>query len=831
MNHLLSLFLVGLFSTSLAAQNPQLGIYPQPQQVNTPESPVDFDGYELKNKKWHSFVQRTALETEKYKDEKASWKLKLDLKKRFSLENKYGKTVAGAYRLAIKNEKIEITAKDSLGLFYGLQTLSQLIHKNKITPVEIEDYPTVKYRGVVEGFYGTPWSLEDRLSQLEYYGLIKANTYIYGPKDDPYHSSPHWRKPYPEKEAQNIRKLVKASNANFVDFVWAIHPGKDIQWTEEDRDNVIQKFESMYDLGVRSFAIFFDDISGEGTNAHKQAGLLNYINAHFVKEKGDVKPLIMCPTEYNKSWANPDPDGYLSILGRELDPSIQIMWTGDSVVADITKSTLDWVQERIQRPALVWWNFPVSDYVRDHLLLGPAYGLEKGITSKKMAGILSNPMEHAEASKPAIFGVADYAWNTSAYQPKESWKKAISLLTPNATEAYLLFAANNADPGKNWHGYRRKESVFIQPHIAQLKTAIANDQKDPKNWEVVKDYYQKISQAEAKIEEAADNPALIEDIQLWLEDFTQLGKSGVAALSSYQVSAEANAATFWNTLLNHLEKRQENTEATSEKEKIKAVTGSLVLRPFVSFLQEKNNQLLLEKILGEKVTQGKNPGIGTIETNISRLEKVNLMVGKDGEIHIPAILEVFTIQPKAYFTVELSQAIPSAKIAAQFESDAKNWMKIAVSADGEHWINTKQTEKNKKITAKSTGNSIRFIRAKNMGNQVVNLRLNKFVIQNNSKEGKEKNLFTRDLNLSSFFSLKAGEELIEKGSIENPEKVVILSNAKAHPLQISVQTKAGTWKELPVKAENYLEIGLPKHTEELKITSKSGVDIYEVLWK
>ena len=60
------------------------------------------------------------------------------------------------------------------------------------------------------------------------------NSYLYGPKDDPYHSCPNWRLPYPEKEAQHIKELVDACNRNYVDFVWAIHPGQDIKWNEED---------------------------------------------------------------------------------------------------------------------------------------------------------------------------------------------------------------------------------------------------------------------------------------------------------------------------------------------------------------------------------------------------------------------------------------------------------------------------------------------------------------------------------------------------------------------------------------------------------------------
>ena len=118
------------------------------------------------------------------------------------------------------------------------------------------------------------------------------NTYIYGPKDDPYHSAPNWRLPYPDKEAAQLQELVAVANENEVDFVWAIHPGQDIKWNQEDRDLLLAKFEKMYQLGVRSFAVFFDDISGEGTNPQKQAELLNYIDEKFAQVKPDINQLV-----------------------------------------------------------------------------------------------------------------------------------------------------------------------------------------------------------------------------------------------------------------------------------------------------------------------------------------------------------------------------------------------------------------------------------------------------------------------------------------------------------------------------------------------------------
>lgn len=55
----------------------------------------------------------------------------------------------------------------------------------------------------------------------------------------------------------------------------------------------------MYDLGFRSFAVFFDDIGGEGAKPEGQVEFLNYLNKEFIHKKPDVTPLIVCPTAYS----------------------------------------------------------------------------------------------------------------------------------------------------------------------------------------------------------------------------------------------------------------------------------------------------------------------------------------------------------------------------------------------------------------------------------------------------------------------------------------------------------------------------------------------------
>ena len=429
------------------------------------------------------------------------------------------------YFLKIEKDCIVIAGADERGAYYGVQTLAQLLALDKLPLAEVTDYPDVPYRGVVEGFYGAPWSQEARIRQLDFYGRNKMNVYIYGPKDDPYHRTPNWRKPYPAREGEKLKVLVNRAKENNVIFYWAIHPGQDIRWNEEDRSLLLQKFESMYQLGVRGFAVFFDDISGEGTKADKQAELLNYIDDHFVKVKRDVAPLILCPTEYNKSWTDVE-GGYLTTLGDKLNEGIKVMWTGDMVVATIDKSTLDFVNPLLKRKAYIWWNFPVSDYVRDRLLLGAVYGNGTDIDDD-ISAFISNPMEHAEASKIALFSIADYAWNMDAYKSDASWRRAVRYLMPGHAAALQVFASHNSDLGGNEHDFRREESEQIRPALERLLDAYCREGKrEVAAASAVTEECERMIASADLLLASDENPALIKEISPWLIQFKLLGEYG-----------------------------------------------------------------------------------------------------------------------------------------------------------------------------------------------------------------------------------------------------------------------------------------------------------------
>ncbi len=375
------------------------------------------------------------------------------------------------YYLKISKKQLILIGRDEDGLYYGEQTLAQLLAKsNTVVETEIQDWPSVECRGAIEGFYGNPWSHKDRLRQFEFYGKNKMNTYVYGPKDDPYHRR-HWRVAYPEKEAKLLKELASEAKKNHVQFVWAVHPGIDIKWNKQDSIAIVEKLESVYKLGVNSFAVFFDDISGEGTKADKQAGLMNYITDKFVRKHKDVKPLILCPTQYNKSWSSGD---YLSTLGKMMYPEIRIMWTGNSVVDMIEKNDMEWINQQIGRKAFIWLNYPVNDYCQSRILMGKTYGNGRDIADM-LSGFCSNPMEYAEASKVSLFSIAEYTWNMNAYNAEQSWERALKYVMPTSVEAFKIFCDNNIDLGVTGHGLRREgESMKFRPFLQILNETPSN---------------------------------------------------------------------------------------------------------------------------------------------------------------------------------------------------------------------------------------------------------------------------------------------------------------------------------------------------------------------
>lgn len=472
---------------------------------------------------------------------------------------------AEGYYLKVTPTEVVIAGRDGNGTFYGVQTLLHLLQNPSVPECELRDWPSVSCRGVIEGFYGNPWSHADRLRQFDFYGRNKLNTYVYGPKDDPYHRA-HWRDPYPEAEAARLRELAQAAHRNKVQFVWAIHPGGDIRWNMEDSLAVVRKLEAMYTLGIKTFAVFFDDIGGEGARGEKQAGLMNYLTDNFVRKHKDVQPLIICPTQYNKAWSG---GPYLSTLGTVMYPEVRIMWTGNSVVDMIEQNDMQWINAQIRRKAFIWLNYPVNDYCQSRLLMGKTYG--NGLDINDMvSGFCSNPMEYAEASKLSLFSIADYCWNMSEYDDTASWHQAMDALMPTSRKAFRFFCENNVDPGNNAHGLRRSGE---SPDFANT----------PKQ-----QYFARlVMEADALLADSVNQPEMLAEIAPWVRSMRLLGQRGMQVVDMQEALQAKDSVGFIGhyKALQQLDQQQKQLVSRNYEGSIvkaKPVAGGDVVTPWIT---------------------------------------------------------------------------------------------------------------------------------------------------------------------------------------------------------------------------------------------------------
>lgn len=644
---------------------------------------------------------------------------------------KYAKKIPShkeGYFIEVNDNSIVIAGADARGTFYGVQTLAQMVRQGDLSICTIQDYPDIAFRGVVEGFYGTPWSHEARMHQIEFYGKNKMNTYIYGPKDDPYHSSPNWRKPYPEKEAAQIHELIEQAARHEVNFIWAIHPGKDIKWTDADRDALIQKFEAMYQLGVRSFAVFFDDISGDGTDPVRQAELLNYIDNHFIQKKHDVSPLVMCPTEYNKSWSNVK-GGYLTTLGEKLNPSIHVMWTGDRVIACIDKPTLDWINPLIKRKAYIWWNFPVNDYVRDHLLLGPVYGNAKGIQDD-MSGFVSNPMEHAESSKIALYSVADYTWNLDTYDSIPSWKHAIQNLLPQKSAYLETFATHCSDLGPNGHGFRRDESVPLQPMLK----ALAQDMHHTEAIDSVLRECMRLETACDILLADNENPALIHEMRPWLKQGKLLGEYGQCVLQMVKaLDGKDTAFKIYYDRARALQTQMYELDMTENQNPYQpgVKVGSLILLPTLNQVYTQVTSAYNAQYKTHLETKAEyNPytltsDVPQLKNQVVRARHQNVNVSPSNEVikwPAGAMLQIAVDQPVHFEALTMDLGTPG--VAPQFT--------LEVSRDGQEWqvVPLSQAAEKTEITASiPTDTSLKYVRLTHKSGQETQVYFKKFSLK------------------------------------------------------------------------------------------------------
>lgn len=263
-------------------------------------------------------------------------------------------------------------------------------------------------------------------------GKVGLDTYVYAPKNDPYHRE-RWRDPYPSQESARLGELVSAAREAGVELWYAISPGGSMVYSDSAHYRALmEKIRSIEELGVTHFGFFVDDVPA--TLQHEEdrrsfptlaAAHAHVINRLYRDLAARGVSLAVTPTTYTDAWGDRD---YLEELGDRTDPRVPFFWTGADVASPtITAEEADrWTAASGRRP-IIWDNYPVNDYARWRPFLGPFRGREPRL-SGSTGGIVSNPMNEAHLSMLPLATLAAYARAPQEYDPDAAHGAALAAL-------------------------------------------------------------------------------------------------------------------------------------------------------------------------------------------------------------------------------------------------------------------------------------------------------------------------------------------------------------------------------------------------------------------
>lgn len=456
---------------------------------------------------------------------------------------------------------IVLGGKDADGLYHAGQTLRQIVTGGSVPSLSVADYPAMPVRGVIEGFYGKHWSMNERISHIGFLARLKANTYIYSPKDEPF-ARDRWREAYPPETLKELATVVDAANRQHVNFVYAISPGPSICYSDPaDLEAIRHKFGALRGIGMRSFYVALDDIEytkwncagdeaafgapGEKAAATAQAKLLNAVQADLVAA-GDHGSLTMVPTEYYNTTDSP----YKAALREGLDPRVVVQWTGTDVVpSSISVKDARNATKAFGRKTLLWDNYPVNDYTESagRLLLAPYEHREAGL-SAELSGIVSNPMNQEAASRPAVMGVVAFAWNDHDYDAARTWRAAAREMAdgdPRVAAALLtFFDTQHLAPtfgGQPW----QPQAPQLKALLGRVRDVLASGNGDEKRAALTELSAEAddLARAPDLIRAGVTVPGFVDEARPWLDATALWGRSLQLTAGGLEAGLDGNGDT------------------------------------------------------------------------------------------------------------------------------------------------------------------------------------------------------------------------------------------------------------------------------------------------
>lgn len=300
--------------------------------------------------------------------------------------------------------------------------------------------------GIIEGFFGGPWSWQERADALPFLQAHGFDAYLYAPKADR-NLRYDWKTPHAEPVAAEIRAFGEQARAHGVSLGIGLSPlDLHASWDGEGQTALLRRVDELRELGVDLLGLFFDDMRGDVPRLALSQGEM----ATAVAARHPDLPLIMCPTYYTPHAVldrvfGQRPEHYLRDLGEALPDTCEVFWTGEEVCSKTYDAAdLQRVAEELGRPVAIWDNYPVNDGPRmcKHLHLRPPEGRDQELTDVVTSWWV-NPMNQATLSRLPLASLAE----SFGRAPRRSLETRASDVLGDAGAVVLRWVASLQDDG------------------------------------------------------------------------------------------------------------------------------------------------------------------------------------------------------------------------------------------------------------------------------------------------------------------------------------------------------------------------------------------------
>jgi hyaluronoglucosaminidase len=292
--------------------------------------------------------------------------------------------------------------------------------------------------GVLEGFYGSPFSEAERVDLIRWLGAHGGRDYAYAPKGDPLLRD-RWREPFPDLGWFTV--LDQTAREAGVRLSVVISPGLD--WRgDEDHEPLVAKLRSLADAGIQALGIAFDDVPRGGADLGASHGRAV---AAAVAALPDV-PITACPVDYAVSSTT----SYLKGFVDELPAGIPVFWTGPAIVSPtITAADVTSLSEALGRTLVLADNVPVNDGAMSGVLhLGP-YPERDPRLPELTGGLLLNLMPGYPLASRIGLAAALRWWADPHGDREQQWRDVVAEvpgLEPLARACRSWLTTPQADP-------------------------------------------------------------------------------------------------------------------------------------------------------------------------------------------------------------------------------------------------------------------------------------------------------------------------------------------------------------------------------------------------